>query len=746
MEQIIRYKKNIVLGFILLALAAGFSLTGLKFSFDLQPFFPEGDEALEFYQDFVSEFGTDDSYLFIAVENGGSVFDKDFLERFHQFSLDAKTLPHIKGSESLTTLSYPLKTSFGYMGLPIIHREDTTAYEEDWNRIKEENIFVNSFIDAKASSLVVILETDENLDYEQSKELLGRMEALLATHSLGEYHVLGRAPFYKAIVELQKSELIYTTIASSVLVVLLLFLIYRKAAIIGIAFTSIGISLLLFLGVVVLMGKELTALSAFYPILILIVGVSDVIHLMDKYLKELDAGKNNASAMLVTLKSVGVPTFLTSMTTALGFLSLLTSKLEGIRDFGLISAIGVMVTFFTVMLLGSALLVLVHKRYLLRENVGYSWSSGKLLRIQKFTLNHGKYIVVGSLVFGLVCLLGITNINTNYRFYKSLPKNSRIASDFQFFQDNYAGSRPLEVAVIANNGHKISDYGVLVEMDKLEKRLQKEPAIKSIQSLTTFYKFANKANNLNQSDYYRLPDTKEEFELLAKDVQKLSRKRYSKFVNNDGSKARITARVLDVGSDSLVNIYQDINQFIAKHTDSSKVGFTLTGKGYLLDINANYVRNNILQGLLAAIFLVGLLMAFIFRNLKVLFISIAVNIFPLLFCGALLGFLNIPLEATISIVFALVFGISVDDTIHFMSKYKICLAEGLPKEEALGKTFSETARALVITTLILFFGFAVMLFSNSEPSLIIGLLAAVTLLSALLFDLLLLPVLIRKYM
>ncbi len=746
MEKIIGYKKIIVLGFALLALVAGFSLTGLKFSFDLQPFFPEGDEELEFYQDFVSEFGTDDSYLFIAVENKNTVFDNGFLERFHQFSLDAKTLPFVNRSESLTTLSYPLKTSFGYMGLPIIHREDTTAYKEDWRRIQEENIFVNTFIDAQATSLVVVLETDENLDYSQSKELLEGMEELLASHDLYTYHVLGRAPFYKAIVELQKGELIFTTIASSVLVILMLFLIYRKAAIIGIAFTSIGISLVVFLGVVVLMGKELTALSAFYPILILIVGVSDVIHLMDKYLKELDSSKSNTSAMVVALKGVGVPTFLTSMTTALGFLSLLTSKLEGIRDFGLISAIGVMVTFVTVMVLGSALLVLVNKRHLLRENVGFSWSSGKLTQIQKFTLNHGRTIIVGSLIFGVVCLVGVFNINTNYRFYKSLPKNSRIASDFQYFQTNYAGSRPLEVAVMAKNNHVVSDYSVLKEMDKLEKRLQKEPAIKSIQSVTTFYKFANKANHLNKSIYYTLPDTKEEFELLAMDVQKLSRKRYSRFVNEDGSKARITARVLDVGSDSLVHIYKGINHFIDNEIDTTKVAFTLTGKGYLLDTNANDVRNSILQGLLAAIFLVGVLMAFIFRNFKVLFISITVNIFPLLFCGALLGFLEIPLEATTSIVFALVFGISVDDTIHFLSKYKICLADGVSKESALGKTFSETGRALVITTLILFFGFAVMLFSNSEPSLIIGLLAAVTLLSALVFDLLLLPVLIRKYL
>jgi len=154
----------------------------------------------------------------------------------------------------------------------------------------------------------------------------------------------------------------------------------------------------------------------------------------------------------------------------------------------------------------------------------------------------------------------------------------------------------------------------------------------------------------------------------------------------------------------------------------------------------------LIQGLLMGLFLVALIMAFIYKNLKLIFISLFPNLIPLVFSAALIGYLGIPLEATIAVVFAIVFGIAVDDTIHFLGRYKVCLSKGMNKEEALNITFNETGRALIITTMILFFGFMVLLFSVHLPSITIGLLVSVTLLTALVFDLLLLPVLIRKFL
>ena len=185
----------------------------------------------------------------------------------------------------------------------------------------------------------------------------------------------------------------------------------------------------------------------------------------------------------------------------------------------------------------------------------------------------------------LLCVWGITKIDTNYLIKESLPKNSAIAEDFKFFQQNYSGFRPLEVPVIAQNGHKVTDFEVAQEIEKVEQQLKAQPAIRNLQSVNTLYKAINKAHNLNGAAYFILPKDLATFESFKKEVKKLARKQYGKFVNTKETKARITARVLDVGTDTLNKTYERFNAFTRTQTDTSIVKFRLTGSGVLLDKN-----------------------------------------------------------------------------------------------------------------------------------------------------------------
>ena len=186
-----------------------------------------------------------------------------------------------------------------------------------------------------------------------------------------------------------------------------------------------------------------------------------------------------------------------------------------------------------------------------------------------------------------------------------------------------------------------------------------------------------------------------------------------------------------------------IDTWINNNIDSDVIKVNRTGTGVIIDKNAEYIRRSLLQGLGIAVLIVSVLMAFLFQNWRILIIALVPNIFPLLLAGALIGYLGIELEAGVSIVFAVIFGIAVDDTIHFLSKYKLALNKGLEREEAIKITFVETGKAIVLTSIILFFGFLVMLFSIHPPSVVVGLLISLTLLSALISDLLLIPVMIR---
>lgn len=744
MLKLFSLKKTVIGFFIILGIASGFLLFNLKFSFDFSQFFPEGDEDLEFYQEFIADFGTDDNFLLVAVEREGSIFDPDFLNEFHNVSVDAKDFPYVTENQSITTLFYPIKSPVGYTRIPIINRKDGTKFAKDWKKIQADDLFINSLIDENATSVVLALDTEDGLDYKQSTELLSAVRHRLDKAGFKKYHLLGRAFFYEALIDMQKRELIVTTIASSLLIFLILFLVYRRIVVIVLSLISIFLALLIFMGILSLLGIELTVLAAFYPILLLIVGTSDVIHIMDDYLGKLRNGVEKEKAMALTLKHVGVSTLLTSVTTAIGFASLLTSKSTSVSGFGLNSAIGVLTAFVTIIFFTCALLLLIDKKHLLPKKENSKLWSNRLLSINSFTQKFPKPILLGSLIFGGFCVLGMTKINTNYQIKNSFPVNSDIANDFEFFQRNYAGFRPLEVAVTTNDEYKITDFEIAKEIEKVVQKMKSFPEIRNVRSVNAFYKGLNKANNLNKSEYFALPDTEAEFQKYQKEVKKLARRQFGKFVSTNETKSRITSKVLDVGLDSITRVYTDLNNFLSAQTDSTKVKFRLTGTGILLDKNSFYVQESLVNGLLMGALLVAIIMALLFRNLKLLLISLLPNILPLLFAAGLLGFLGIPLEATISVVFAIVFGIAVDDTIHFLGRYKVSRDNGHNKEKALEITFSETGRALLITTLSLFFGFMVLLFSIHAPSMTIGLLVSVTLLTALVLDLLLLPVLIRK--
>ena len=217
-------------------------------------------------------------------------------------------------------------------------------------------------------------------------------------------------------------------------------------------------------------------------------------------------------------------------------------------------------------------------------------------------------------------------------------------------------------------------------------------------------------------------------------------------INKDRTKTRISSRIADIGADSIRILNESIDQWITTNLDQAVVSVRSTGTGLIIDKNAVYIRNNLLQGLALALIIVSILMGFLFKSFRMVIVALIPNIIPLLFAAGLIGWLGIDLEAGISIIFAIVFGIAVDDTIHFLSKYKLERVKGRSVEESLEVCYTETGKAIMITTVILFFGFMVLLLSNSQPTNIVGLLISVTLVSALVFDLYLLPILIRYLM
>lgn len=749
-----RFRLPVIIAFSLFSAAAVYGCFNLKFTFDFSQFFPRGDDDLAFFLEFIEEFEGDDNFMLVALERDPTVFDSSFLADAHDFALEARNVPHVEAVQSLTTFGYPLKTPFAVTTIPAIHRDEPARYAADSLRIMQDERFVGNLINKDGTALVVFLKTESfvSLDGEveglkngldKSKELMAGLEELIAKYDFQNHHYLGAANFQKVMVETQIREVIVSAVISGILVTIIMFLLFRRPLGILVSLVSIALGLLLFLGLLGLMGRELNAISALYPVLMIIVGTSDVIHIMSKYIDELRAGKDKETAIRITIKEIGLATLLTSLTTAIGFATLLTSRIDPIRNFGINAALGVMVAYVTVIFFTTALLSYLSVDQIVKIGRQQAFWDRLLERAYQFTKMRPGWIKIGSVVAVAFCALGISMITTNNRIESALPRGKKITEDFLFFEQELSGFRPLEMAVTAKDSLKITDFAVMKEIAKIEDFVKAQEPVESTASITAVYRSINQMYNNNRPNAYELPATEEKYREYRRLAGQIPALNLNILMSKDRKKARITSRLDDLGADSTKAFTARIDNWIVANVDTSLVEVRATGTGVIIDKNSEYIRRNLLQGLGSAILIVCILMALLFKSWKMLIVSLVPNILPLLVAGALLGFVGIELEAGVSIVFAIIFGIAVDDTIHFLAKYRLARGKGLSVDDAIHLTFREAGKAIVLTSVVLFFGFLVMLFSVNPPSVTIGLLISLTLASAVMSDLLLIPLLLR---
>ncbi|HAW05457.1 MAG TPA: hypothetical protein DCW83_12270, partial [Saprospirales bacterium] len=497
-----KYKIHIIGIFVLLALVSGFFLPQTKVTFDFDQFFPEGDDDLEYFKSFIEEFEADDNFLLIAVENKEGVFEQDFLSRFHEYSLAIRDVPHIIKVQSLTQMRNPVKTPFGISTIPIIHIEEPSKYIQDKKNLLNDDRFRLSLINADATALVIAAKTTEKIGLEDSDVMLNALYAETDKYGFDDVHYLGRAYFQDELVEMKIWEMLIIGLISVILVTIILILIYRKFIGVMIALGSIGLGLLLFLGLLAGLGRELSVMAALYPVLMLIVGTSDVIHIMTKYTDLLKEGKDKLSAMTTTVKEIGIATLLTSLTTAVGFATLLTSNVGPIREFGINAAGGVMIAYVTVIFFTTSLLLFFDREQLVKETKSDGRLSNWLGRCySQVRVNPKKILMICALVMGL-CFIGISMITTNYDISSTLPRNSNISNDFKYFEKEFAGFRPLEFTVQSMGDYQVDSYEVVSEISKLEDHLKSTGVINAIMSQATMYKSINKMNNSNRAEAY----------------------------------------------------------------------------------------------------------------------------------------------------------------------------------------------------------------------------------------------------
>lgn len=741
-----RSRQWLLVGYAVLVVLSLVALTRLRFRFDFEQFFPVGDPEWAFYKAYVDDFESDDNFLLVALPRSEGVFDADFLARVHDFTQKAGHLPYITAANSITTLDYPLKTPFGITTVPVVHLDDTSRYVDDRKRLLGDPRFVHNFISADGKAVAVVMKTVNRNTQAQAEAVTNAVDSLLATCGFAEAHRLGRAYFQRDLVWMQQREILVSTIVAALLACAVVYFFFRRWRTVFLTANGIGLALLFFMAALSLLGRELNVMAGLYPVLMCIVGVADTMHLTTKYMDELHKGHSQREAMRITLREVGLATLITCITTAIGFGSLATNRTVPIQEFGLNAALGVVIAFVTIYGWLWAMLPRYTPDQLVKFTREYAFWDRFMAWVYTFTRRYPRPIAWGALALLVVCLVGIGRIHTNYKIENNLPRGQRVTHDFHYFERTFAGFRPVEIAVFPQNDRRADDFEVLKAMEGVEKQLRTYPAVRTVSSVNDLYRTVNAMQHGNQPATYVLPDSAAAFETVQRMVKRLPKAASAVLMTEKRDKARISARMQDVGRDSFAAVQTALESWWKTHTDSSIVRFRMTGTGVLYDKNALYIRDNMLQGLIPSVLVVALLMGLLYKDWRAVVIFCVPNIFPLFFAGALIGYAGVALESGIAIVFSIVFGIATDDTIHFLSTLRIHRNNGVATEEALRLTLMETGKAMCLSSLILFFSFLVMLFSIHPPSVMVGVLVSITLAGALFCDLFLAPILVRKLM
>lgn len=740
MLNALRRPRFVLFIFFLLACGALYFASRLRFDYDFEKFFPDNDPALPFFHEHRKTFGFDNEFILVAIENKKGIFEKDFLEKINGASKELRALRYVEQVVSPTNLKKTSVQELGFLQTPLLHFADTSFYKEDSAYIYGATQWKNTFFAPDAKSLCIYIKSKDGISKVKSDSLADAIKSVVETKGFDDVHLAGRIFAQAVYLSKLQEQFVIFLVTSFVLISLLLWVTFKRIGAVVLPLSLVFLSLLFTFGIMGLTGHTIDIMAVMIPSMIFVAGMSDVVHFYAKYSDEINRNKPQDQIFKLIYKEVAGPTFLTLISTVAGFLSLCYSGVKPIRDFGIFTSVGITIAFILTYTYLPAMLLLFPAKRDKRRVERHSRADMRMQRLFGWVIRNGKKISWGTMVILVLSVWGMSRLQTNQAILEDLPNHERAKKDMFFFEKNYGGVRPLELDVeIVKKGKSIWDEDVIRQLDGVERFMTRIYSPGFMISPASLVKSVNQAYD----DAYEIPNDAPDFE---RDVNLLKKNKNSKQVKAivavDGTKARFTAKMRDAGSRTLENYNNALFYYIQHHTDTSTLKFTLTGTANLIDVNNKNLITNTLQGLLTGVGILGLLTLILHRSVKMMFVFLIPNLVPLVIMAGLMGLCGIELKSSTAIFFSIAFGIATDDTIHFISRFRLELRAGYGPLRAFRQTYFETGKAVFLTTLILLGGFVSLITSDFQSIYLFGLLTAITLFVALLSEIFLLPVLL----
>lgn len=727
-----------------------------EISYEFTKFVPDSHPDMVYFNTFLEQYGQDDN-LFVVGVSDSSLYSPLSFTRYQYLTKALEELPGISRVVSLGNVRALTKdtTNTTFSLSPIF--ESSFHTQEELNSVlqqaQDQRLFSDQILNANNGATITIVSITKKINNSEDRNLLIKDIMMLAdqfTDATGIDVYYAGLPYLRSIMTGKvQAELRLFLLLSVIITGLILLAFFRSFRAVLFPMAIIGVVIVWIMGTLVLFGYKITILTALIPPVIVVIGIPNSVYLLNRYHQLYQQHGNKIKAISEVIRKIGLVTLITNATTAIGFLVLLSTDIRPLREFGIVAGLNILATFVVSMVVVPAFFSWMpapNPRQL--RHLRFKTLNGLLKVLEILVRLRRRWVYVATVGIIVLSIIGVTQLNSVVFLADDLPESSGLKDDLIWFEKNFEGIMPLELVVDTGQPRGILRSSNLKKLGELEEFLGQLPYISQPISLIGVMKAANQALHNGDSYYFRMPTSQD----------RLFMQRYFRtnednpgllkaLVDSDFQTMRISLKVADIGSirmDSLLeNAIQPKIDSLFADTD---VSITPTGTTLLFIRGNKFMVENLRVSLLLAFIIIAIIMGLLFRNTRMILISLVPNLIPLLITAGLMGYAGIPLKPSTALIFSIAFGISVDDSIHFLAKYRQELfALNFRVRPAVSKTILETGSSMMYTSIILFAGFVIFSFSEFGGTISLGILTSATLLIAMLTNLILLPSLILDF-
>ncbi len=748
---ILRNRAIIFLAIIGITVFLGFQWKNMRFSYSEANLLPDDHEVNIKYQKFLNQFGEEGNLIVMAIKDS-TLFTPTKLKAWNNFNNSFKAHEEIDLVISVADLK-TLKKEENPSRFELISFIKDTVYSEEQvklykNQLFNELPFYEGLVYSKKSNTIqsALYLKKDIVNTSLRKEFIEKKLLPAVTAFEEKYDVdikVSGMPYIRTLNSQNIMDEIQIFILAALLVTsLIFFFFFRSFRATFISMTAVIIGVMWAFGILGLLQYEITVLTAIIPPLVIVIGIPNCIFLINKYQQEIKKHGNKAKSLQRVITKVGNATLMTNVTTASGFATFALTESTLLKEFGIVASINIIALFILCLLVITIIYSYMpqpKERHL--KHLGKRWIERLVDWMEDMVKTRRVTIYFSSVIILIVSIIGIYTIKVSGSLLEDMPKSSGFYKDIIFFENEFDGIMPLEILIDTKRKQGVLKLSTLKRMEKLEELLEETPELSKPISIVNLAKYSKQAFYNGNPKYYQLPTSQERNFILPYLKSFESNAGVMKsYVDSTGQYARITTFMKDVGTDEMDRIEATLAPKLEKLFPKEKYDVSFTGKALIFQKGTKYLIWNLTLSLGLAVLLIALFMAWMFRSWKMIAISLIPNLLPLLMTAGLMGYLGVPIKPSTILVFSIAFGISVDDTIHFLAKYRQELKSNHWRiRKSVFAALKETGVSMFYTSTVLFFGFSVFMISSFGGTKALGGLVSTTLLFAMLANLLLLP-------